>query len=160
MIYRIHQFYQALRPKIGSEELQWAFDLLPPPAIQLFLRQSLAEQRHALDVALDLWSGSKDRNLIIAALLHDCGKIKSPLNLLARIYIVVLQRTPRKTWDFLLHSYPFFSSPLLTAQEHPAWGAELALELGLDSEIVELILNHHFPKTQKGRLLYVADNRH
>lgn len=160
MIYRIHQFCQALMPKIGSEELQWTLDILPSPAIQLFLKQSSAEQRHALDVALDLWSGSRNRNLIIAALLHDCGKSKNPLNLLARIYIVLLQRAPRKIWDFLLRSYPFFSSPLRTAQEHPAWGAELALELGLDAEIVELILNHHSPKTQNGRLLYEADNRH
>lgn len=160
MIYRIHQFRQALRPEIRSEELHWAFDILPPTAIQLFLRQSLAEQRHALDVALDLWSGSRDRNLIIAALLHDCGKSMSPLNLIARIYIVVLQRAPRKTWDFLLRLSPFFSSPLRTAQEHPIWGAELTHGLGLDAEIVELILNHHSPKTQKGRLLYEADNRH
>ncbi len=160
MIYRIHQFYQALRPKIGSKELQWAFDILPSPAIQLFLRQSLAEQRHALDVALDLWSGSRNRNLIIAALLHDCGKSKSPLNLFARIYIVLLQRAPHRTWDFLLRSTPFFSSPLRTAQEHPTWGAELTHSLGLDAEIVELILNHHSPKTQKGHLLYEADNRH
>lgn len=161
MIYRIRQFWQALLPKISSQELQWAFDILPAPTIPLFLGQSLTEQRHALDVTLDLWSAElNNHNLLIAALLHDCGKSKNPLKVWERIYIVLLQRAPRKTWDFLLGSYPFLSSPLRTAQDHPKWGAELALNYGLDVEIVELIQHHHFPRTWEGRQLYEADNRH
>jgi len=160
MIYRIRQFWQALMPKISSKELNWALDILPSPAIPLFLAQSLAEQRHALDVTLDLWSASRNPNLLIAALLHDCGKSKNPLNVWERIYIVLLQRAPRKAWDFFLRCSPFFSSPLYTAEKHPTWGAELALNIGLDVEIVELILHHHSPKTREGLLLYEADNRH
>lgn len=161
MIYRIRQFWQALNPRVSNQELQWALDILPTSAIPLFLDQSLTEQRHALDVALDLWSTApKNHNLLIAALLHDCGKSRNTLKVWERIYIVLLQRAPRKVWNALLVAYPFLSSPLRTAQDHPTWGAELVRNKGLDREIVELIHDHHFPMTWEGRLLYEADNRH
>lgn len=161
MIYRIRQLYQAIKPKVHKPEIEWASDILPSSAVSLFLSLSESEQRHALDVAYDLWSADqRDPNLLIAALLHDCGKSLKPLMLWERIYIVLVQALPPRAWNTLLHSFPLFSAPLLTAQEHPAWGAELALRLGLNPEIIELIRNHHSPKTWKDILLSEADNRH
>jgi hypothetical protein len=161
MFYRARQFWQAIFPRINSEELNWALNKLPPTAASLFMQQSLTEQRHAIDVAYDLWlTHAEYPNLIIAALLHDCGKSRYPLNVWERIYIVLLQRAPLKARERLLQSRPLFSSPLRTALDHPIWGATLALELGLDDEIIALIQYHHNPRTPLGRLLYEADNRH
>ena len=161
MIYRIRQFWYALRPKINSNELRWAQSILPTSAFSLFINQSMPEKRHALDVAKDLFlSHPNDPNLLIAAFLHDCGKSQNALKLWERIYIVLLQKAPRKTWSLLLRSHSVLSSPLRTAQEHPIWGAEMARNAGLNEEIVQLILNHHNPKTSEGQLLYEADNRH
>lgn len=161
MLYRIRQFRHAIFPKIKSEELQWAISLLPSCSVPLFKAQSPPEQRHALDVALDLWgSGVKTPHLLIAALLHDCGKTKYPLKVWERITIVLLQKAPQRIWNYLLHSSSLFSAPLRTAQEHPHWGAEMASEIGLDPLVVELIREHHTPSSQEGYLLSAADNRH
>jgi hypothetical protein len=162
MFYRAQQFFQAILPKkIRLEEFDWVHKILPSSALPLFFAQSLPDQRHALDVALDINSSNRSsHNLLIAALLHDCGKSRNPLKTWERIYIVLAQQAPRKVWNFLLHSTSFLSSPLLTAENHPAWGSEFAHKAGLDPEIVELIRLHHCPKTSTGRILYEADNRH
>ncbi|HHY26850.1 MAG TPA: HD domain-containing protein [Desulfitobacterium dehalogenans] len=161
MFYRVHQFWKAIHPIIREEELEWAISLLPPHSLPLFQAQPLPEQRHALDVALDLWdSGIRDSYLLIAALLHDCGKTRYPLKVWERITIVLLQKGPRKIWNTLISSHFPISAPLRAAEAHPAWGAEMALEIGLDPHIVELIGEHHTPHSQEGYLLYLADNRH
>jgi len=54
MIYRLRRFLRTLFPHIQDRELAWARSLLPGEAWSLFRKQSLSEQRHALDVAKDL----------------------------------------------------------------------------------------------------------
>lgn len=161
MFYRIRQFRHAIHPKFKIEELDWAKSILPPNAMQLFLSQPLPEQRHALDVALDLWtSGIRDNHLLIAALLHDCGKGKNPLKVWERIIIVLLQKLPLPVWNNLLQTQSPFSGPLRTAQEHPQWSAEMAAAIGLSPQVVELISQHHNPNNHEGYILFAADNRH
>lgn len=160
MLYRVHQFWQALHPTIKKEELEWALSLLPACAVPLFKSQPLPEQRHALDVALDLWDSSiQDSHLLIAALLHDCGKCRHPLKVWERIFIVLLQKAPSQLWNALASSQSSISILLQTAEEHPHWGAIKALEIGLDPEIAKLIREHHNPNSEAGYLLYLADNR-
>lgn len=164
MLYRVHQFLQALVPqKLRPAEVDWIQNLLPPKAIPLFFAQTLADQRHALDVTLDLSSlppYSSSRNLLIAALLHDCGKSRHPLKIWERVYIVLAQKLPKNLWNALLHFPSFLANPLQVAENHPLWGAELAHQAGLDPEIVELIRNHHCPQSPEERLLNRVDNRH
>jgi putative nucleotidyltransferase with HDIG domain len=161
MLYRMRQFWQALHPVIQQKELEWAYNILPVYSLSLFTSQPLPEQRHALDVALDLWQGGvRDSQLLIAALLHDCGKTKAPLKIWERVFIVLLQKAPAKVWYLLTESDKPFLAFLHTAVKHPEWGAEMASSVGLEPEIVELIREHHSPKSEKGKLLYEADNRH
>lgn len=168
MFYRVQQFYHGLFPQISSEDLQLVHSFLSGTPRFLFEAQSPADQRHALDVAIDLLqnqahlSFSRKNILIQAALLHDCGKIRYPLKIWQRAYIVLCAKLPYPVQEFLqgLSKYKALSLPLTLARQHPEWGAVLASQAGLAEEVIELIRDHHTPHSETGKLLYFADNRH
>lgn len=168
MLYRIQQFYHGLFPRITSKDLLLVQSFLPDKAFYLFTKQLPADQRHALDVALDLLqspidlSQSQKTRLIQAALLHDCGKTLYTLKLWQRIYVVLAAHLPQSMRKFLkgLSQVQALSRPLELAQKHPEWGAALSAQAGLEEEVVQLIRYHHTPQSDVAKLLYLADNRH
>ncbi|MDR3540132.1 MAG: HD domain-containing protein [Desulfosporosinus sp.] len=166
MFYRVHQFTQAFFPHIDSSEIKWARDNLSTKAYSLFLKQSRSEQRHALDVAQSIMtykqalSSSDFRNLLTAALLHDCGKSTVFIRLWHRVFIVLIQKMPKPIWSRLEASHTVFALPLKISTQHATWGENLARTAGLNSEICLLIREHHTPKTELGRILEKADNAH
>lgn len=166
MFYRVNQFIQAIFPHLDTSEISWALDNLPPEAGSLFLKQSRSEQRHALDVAQSLMIEKKAltvsnfQNLLVAALLHDCGKSMVNNRLWHRVFIVLMQKMPHSLWSRLERSNLVFAAPLKTASQHALWGANLAKRAGLDPVICLLIREHHSPNTELGRILERADNAH
>ena len=166
MFYRVHQFIQAIFPAVASSEITWALENLPSNACSLFLKQSPSVQRHALEVAQSLM---KERNiltlsdfqdLLVASLLHDCGKSKVCNPLWHRVFIVFMQKMPQATWSRLENGHTMFSTPLKTASQHAIWGYNLAQKAGLNPLICRLIYEHHSPQTRLGQLLKNADNKH
>ena len=166
MLYRVHQFIKAIFPAIASSEITFALEKLPPEACSLFLKQSASEQRHAIDVAQDLMNQqnrltlSDFEDLLIAALLHDCGKSKVCNPLWHRVSIVIMQKLPQSTWSSLERGTTIFAEPLKTASQHAIWGGNLAQIAGLSPLICRLIYEHHRPQTELGRILESADNKH
>lgn len=166
MFYRVHQFIHAIFPYIESSEITWALDNLPPEACSLFLKQSLPEQRHALDVARSLMieknslTLSNFQDLLAAALLHDCGKSKVRNRLWHRVFIVLMQKMPQSIWSRIERSHTVLATPLKIASQHAIWGGYLAQRAGLNPVICLLIHEHHSPKTELGRILESADNAH
>lgn len=166
MFYRVHQFTQAFFPRIESEEYNWAFKILSPEAILLFKKQSRPEQRHALDVAKSLLNMKYNltdfdlQNLLIAALLHDCGKSLINLRLWQRVYIVLMQKMPQTLWMLFENGPACLAQPLKISALHPKWGEQLAQEAALNPQICCLIREHHNPHTELGRLLAKSDNEH
>lgn len=166
MFYRVHQFMHSLFPHLERSKITWALDNLPPEACSLFLKQSLSDQRHALDVAQSLIKEKSTltltdfQNLIVAALLHDCGKSMVINRLWHRVFIVLMQKMPQAIWSRLERSHTVFSTPLKTASQHAIWGGNLAQSAGLNPVICRLIHEHHSPKTELGRILESADSMH
>lgn len=166
MFYRVQQFLKALIPRVEPAEITWALDNLPPEARSLFLKQSKAERRHALDVAQDLsahqnsLSPTDYQNLIAAALLHDCGKTEVRNRLWHRVFIVFMQQLPPSAWSRLENSGAFLAAPLRTASLHALWGGDLAQSAGLNPTVCLLITEHHQPHSKLGHLLARSDNRH
>jgi HD-like signal output (HDOD) protein len=147
-----------------------AAETLPAAAFSLFCRQALPEQRHALDVAkslkarkIDLNLSAEDyHNLIIAALLHDCGKSFVNIQLWQRIMIVLVTAGPCQFMkNYIINNKNQVRSLALTleiADRHAEWGESLARKAGLNEYICLLIREHHSPRTELGRILQENDN--
>jgi hypothetical protein len=76
---------------VTAEEMALAHRILPGAAASLFDRMPVADRRHAMDVVHRLLAaGHDDRDLLVAALLHDAAK-GSRMRLWHRIAGVLLE---------------------------------------------------------------------
>jgi hypothetical protein len=127
--------------------------MLTSAQLALFARMQPVEQAHSLKVAKALFErGEMDPDLLIAALLHDVGKVCHPLRLWERAWIVLgraffpgLSRkwgaAPQK-----VEAVSFLLRPFIVAEQHPEWGAELALQAGVSPRTAALIRRHQTPR--------------
>ena len=170
--YRVRQFWlawQAAPP--SAETLAPARAILTSPQMQLFTRLQPGEQIHALRVLQTVQAqGGTDPDLQVAALLHDIGKIRAPLYLWERVVIVLGKKLfPErvKTWG---RGQPQgWHRPFVVAEQHPAWGGELASEVGTSPRAISLIRRHqssenlspeNHPEDHLLQILQAADQIH
>jgi hypothetical protein len=133
-IYRTRQVVQALRPQIDDADLEYPRSLLNEAQRDLFFAMQRRDQRHALEVAGRLRSKTDNRDLLTAALLHDCGKGAVPvwlrvLNVLSPALLQRLGDADGTGWRGAAHR--------LAA--HPEIGAHRAAEAGSSAPTVRLI---------------------
>ena len=147
--YRIHQFIRALWASADPEELASAQTILTPEQMALFKRMQPGEQAHALSVYSQLVAhGETVPDLLVAALLHDVGKSCHPLRLWERVLIVLARAILPKQAGRWGNSSPqpvarrFWTRPFVIAEQHPAWGADLAASVGASPRAVTLIRLH------------------
>jgi len=165
VFYRLHQFWLALFPRIQSAELKWLESILNPASLSLFYRQSVADQRHALDVAQDIavyqtqLTKADYQALLSAALLHDCGKSRQAVRIWHRVFIVIMQKMPSSAWSYIERLPTPLAVPLKLSTYHADWSADLVADIGLNAQVCALIREHHQPTSQLGYLLFEADNR-
>lgn len=168
MFYRFKQFFKSLFPSLSPLEIEWVAQTLPASAFALFRKQALPEQSHALAVTKSLMNARTSlnlnpkeyENLIIAALLHDCGKSLVKLHLWQKILIVLLNVSPLQVNKYLEAKPKFLTLTLNIAHQHAQWGESLAKEAGLNQQICLLIRQHHCPQTKLGKILQEKDNKH
>jgi hypothetical protein len=96
---------------------------------------------------------------LAAALLHDIGKAKHPLNLLERVIIVLTSAAlPGLSRRWGAAEPQGWRRAFVVAAQHPKWGAGMALEAGASATLVELIRRHQdrvppHPEAELDRLL-------
>lgn len=110
----------------------------------LFDQMQPAEQTHSIGVFRKLReAGFTNRDLLIAALLHDVGKIKYPLRLWERVEVVIFKKIApgfADTWGKA--ALKGWRKPFVVALRHPSWGAELAEQAGASQLTISLIKRH------------------
>jgi hypothetical protein len=131
-------------------------DWLTPGQLAVFDRMRVADRRHGLDVVAALRTGGvSDADLLVAGLLHDCGK-GPRVRLVHRVAWSLGQRYGPWIWRATSH-LPTFNMGLAGLRDHAQRSAELAEAAGCSPRSVELIRLQENPVDEAGRLLHAAD---
>jgi hypothetical protein len=116
----------------------------------------VADRRHGLDVVTAIrTAGATDPDLLVAGLLHDCGKGQR-VRLVHRVAWSLGQRYGEWIWRASSHM-PTFRYGLDRLRNHADRSAELAAEAGCSLRTVELIRLQDNPLDEAGELLHAAD---
>jgi hypothetical protein len=144
VLYRVRQFWHALTGVPAQEDLDQARQVLSPSLMALFLNLQPSEQAHSLGIYRQLLQQEEaDQDLLVAALLHDVGKIRYPLRLWERVAIVLGKAWfPERVKAWGQAAPCGWKRPFVVAERHPAWGAELAAQAGASPMVVSLIQRH------------------
>jgi hypothetical protein len=149
ILYRTRQFWNAVGTKPAEIDLQAIRQILTPRQMTLFSRLQPGEQAHSIHAYHMLIERAENHpDLITATLLHDVGKTLYPLHLWERGLIVLAKALfPRqvKLWGRNpVREKTLFSwqRPFVIAEQHPAWGADLAARAGTSPLAVSLIRRH------------------
>jgi hypothetical protein len=150
--YRARQFWQAVSAVTAAEDLAQAEAVLTPPLMELFMRLQKSEQVHSLRLYRQLVeAGERQRDLLVAALLHDIGKSRFPLRLWERALIVIARAIfPASSRRWGQEAPRGWHKPFVVAEQHPAWGADLAAQAGASPLAVALIRSHQSPPAAAG----------
>jgi hypothetical protein len=112
--------------------------------MELFMRLQNSEQVHSLCLYCQLIeAGERHLDLLIAALLHDVGKTLYPQRLWERMLIVISKAIlPESSRQWGQGAPRGWRKPFVVAEQHPAWGADLAAQAGASPLAVALIRRH------------------
>ena len=139
-LYRGRQFFGSVRPRVDDTQRREAFALLNDGQRQLFSSMTLRDQQHCLAVYRKLRDdGHDDRDLLVAALLHDAGKGK--IELWHRVAFVMLEGTTPGLLDRHVRTGdgPGWRETLYRCRNHAELGAALAKEAGSSDRVISLI---------------------
>jgi hypothetical protein len=157
ILYRMRQFWRMVSVKAGPIELKQVAVVLSPEQMALFIQLQPGEKFHAMTMFRRLIEqGEKQPDLLVAALLHDVGKLHYRLNPLERAMVVMvhvimpgqvrqLGRLAPNEWE----SLPGWRKAFIVAEQHAGWGAEMAHLAGVSALTETLIREHHHPNLHK-----------
>lgn len=153
ILYRLRQFWHTISASTDPHDLDKALELLNPDQAALFLQLQMGEQNHATEMVRKLrMNGQHHPDLLVAALLHDVGKLRYRLNPIERTVIVLVKmfipqlahqwgRLSQGGWE----TSPRWRRSFILAEQHADWGAELARGAGVSRLTETLILRHEQP---------------
>lgn len=160
---RIKQYRLATKAQIDMKDVAFIRRYLTKQEQILFYRMSTADQCHSLNVAYKLTKKLKDieifqkepignkKEAIVAALLHDIGKIEAPFSLFSRsLYVLSKGLIKRLNAQFI---YKIGRSPnsskllrnFYVLTFHAQIGADILKTISNNEFVLKLILRHQEP---------------
>jgi hypothetical protein len=153
---KVRQFATHVRARVSETEHAELAAWLTPAQRHLFDSMHVADRRHGLDVVAALRAeGVREPEVLLAGLLHDCGKGNT--GVVARVVYSLGQAYGR--WIPRRASMnPGLRRELDRLAAHAETSARLASDAGCTPRTVELIRNQEQPRDAKyGPLLKMAD---
>lgn len=152
ILYRTWQFWKTLNAAPLAGDLAEAQKYLTPTQLDLFRRMQRSEQAHALRIFHQLLeAGETHPDLLTAALLHDAGKSRFPLRAWERVLVVLGKAAfPARARQWGQGSPRGWRRPFVVAEQHAAWGAELAAQAGA-TPLAAAIIQRHQEKLSEAR---------
>jgi putative nucleotidyltransferase with HDIG domain len=153
ILYRLRQFWHTLTSNTISSVSAQALALLSLQQKVLFDQLQPGEKSHALEMARKLMEqGELQSDLLVAAMLHDIGKLQYPLHPIERAMVIIVKAAspslaarigclPEGGWE----NVPWWRKAFVLAEHHAAWGADLARQSGVSPLAEILIREHHHP---------------
>jgi hypothetical protein len=154
---KVRQFFRHLFALVSRRERAELSDWLTADQLALFDSMHRADRRHGLDVVRALRAaGHDDSDVLLAGLLHDCGKGRS-VGVWHRVAWSLANRYGGRT-RALTRRLPGFARAFATLDEHAETSARLALAAGCSDRCAELIRHQDDPiDATLGEALRLAD---
>lgn len=154
---KLRRFLRYLTGRVSAAERKALAGWLTTAQLELFDSMHRADQRHGLDVAAALRASGHDKpELLLAGLLHDCGKGRR-LRVWHRVAWSLAEHYGPRV-ERLAILVPGFREAFATIDAHAELSAELALAAGVGPLTADLIRNQAEPTDAVlGRALLLAD---
>ena len=154
---RVRRFVRYFRARVSTAERSGLAEWLTADQLALFDSMHAADRRHGLDVVAALRAaGHRQPDLLLAGLLHDCGKGRE-LHVWHRVAWSLGERYGSRVESTLVR-LPTFARAFRTMADHARVSAELALAAGVGPLTSDLIRNQAEPTDPElGRALLLAD---
>ena len=153
---KVRQSVSHLRARVGAMERAGLATWCTPDQLALFDTMHVADRRHGLDVVETLRAaGERDREVLLAGLLHDAGKGDTGFG--PRVAYSLGQAYGTWIWR-LAGRLPGWDGALDRLRDHPDRSAVLAERAGCSPRTVALIRHQDAPEDpDAGRRLQLAD---
>ncbi|GGJ20818.1 phosphohydrolase [Deinococcus roseus] len=152
MLGKLKRLARSITPHQANPEDNWASTLLTREEFSVYIQMDPRDREHGTRVARTLQADhpAADPELLAAAVLHDCGKSVRPYSVLERVLVGLV---------------PYRFSEHIPAEgvkvrfAHPELGAEMLLQAGARTAVIELVRLHHHPESNpRAALLYQYDH--
>jgi len=144
-VQRVRQGLRALFAFSQPLDLDLAAQYLSPPLLALFRQMKRSEQLHSLNVLRDvLAQDTTPRDLAVAALLHDVGKSRYPIQVWQKTLVVLVHAGLPAVFQRWSQGSPIhlLQRPFVVNVHHPEWSAEMIAAAGA-SETAVWLTRHH-----------------